>query len=138
MWAQGETILTKRGKKRWTPAEDAELVRLNNEGVSEHEIARQLGRTIIAMAARALRLKQNEPTALGGETIKAPIPNSTQRQLMQRLRTDAWRNLSTITVSAGDRLLASLVRNGWIERNDGEIRLTPAGLEALRARVRTY
>jgi hypothetical protein len=127
--------LTKRGKKRWTPAEDAELVRFTKEGVSEHDIAQQLGRTIIAMMARAVRLEQNEPTALGGEARTALLPNAWQRQLMQRLRTDAWRKLSTITVAAGDRLLASLVRNGWIERNGGEIRLTASGLEALRAKL---
>jgi hypothetical protein len=133
--AEGEATLIKL--KRWTPAEDAELMRLTKEGVGEHDIARQLGRTIIATKARAVRLKQNEPTALGGEAKTDPLPNATQRQLMQRLRTDAWRKLSTISVSAGDRLLASLVRNGWIERNEGEIRLTVAGLDALRAKLPT-
>jgi hypothetical protein len=123
--------------KRWTPAEDAELMRLTKEGVGEHDIAQQLRRTVIATKARAVRLKQNEPTALGGEAKTDSLPNATQRQLMQRLRTDASRKLSTIGVMAGDRLLASLVRRGWIERNEGEIRLTVAGLEALRAKLPT-
>jgi hypothetical protein len=129
--AEGEAILIERIKpKRWTAAEDAELMRLAKSGVSEPDIARQLGRSIIATIQRTAKLKTKQ-----GQAMTDSLPNASQRQLMQRLRTDAWRSLSTITVAAGDRLLASLVRNGWIERNGGELRLTTSGLEALRAKL---
>jgi hypothetical protein len=62
-------------------------------------------------------------------------PTASHRQLMQRLRTDAWRSLSTLSVAAGEGTLATLVRNGWIERRGMELRLTAAGLEALRAKL---
>lgn len=61
-------------------------------------------------------------------------PTMTHRQFMQRLRTDRWRHIATIDVAFGDKLVAALVRNGWIERRENELRLTPAGLEAVRAK----
>ena len=66
----------------------------------------------------------------------------TQRNFMQRLRTDAWRRLATVSVSPTEGFLKRLVAKGWIEPRgmgpDQEFRLTPAGLEARRAPVRTY
>jgi DNA-binding PadR family transcriptional regulator len=66
----------------------------------------------------------------------------TQRYFMQRLRTDAWRRLAAVSTGATEGFLKSLISNGWIERQgmapDQEVRLTPSGLEALRAPVRTY
>jgi hypothetical protein len=126
---KGEAILIERIKpKRWTPSEDAELMRLARSGVSEPDIARQLGRSIIATIPRTAKLK----------TKRYLPPTSTQRQFMQRLRTDKWRRLLT----AGNRLLVGMIENGWIERRgiepDQEVRLTPAGLEALRATLRTF
>jgi hypothetical protein len=64
---------------------------------------------------------------------------SSQRQVLQRLRTDQWRSLVQLNVSAGDTLLASLVRNGWMERRGEhptiELKVTPTGLDALRAKI---
>jgi hypothetical protein len=130
---KGEAILIERIKpKRWTPTEDAELVRLAKSGVSEPDIARQLGRSIIATIQRTTRLK----------TKRYLPPTSTQRQFMQRLRTDKWRRLLSVSAPAGNRLLVGMIENGWIERRgiepDQEVRLTPAGLEALRATLRTF
>ncbi len=62
-------------------------------------------------------------------------PTMTHRQVMQRLSADKWRHVATLDVAAGDKLLAKLVSNGWIELRENELRLTPAGLEALRAKI---
>ena len=68
-----------------------------------------------------------------------PLPTSSQRQFMQRLRTDKWRRLVTVSVAAGPGLLSRLATNGWIEQGgqdqDIEVRLTHAGLNALRAKM---
>ena len=68
--------------------------------------------------------------------VLSQLPNPTQRQLLQRLRTDSWRALNKVRVAIGDITLARLVENGRIEqRGEGharELRLTAAGLEALR------
>jgi hypothetical protein len=61
----------------------------------------------------------------------------THRQVMQRLRTDKWRTVASLGDSTGEGTLNTLARNGWIDRNGGEVRLTEAGLEALRAKIRT-
>ena len=65
-------------------------------------------------------------------------PTMTHRAVMQRLRTDKWCTVASLGSSAGEGTLNTMARNGWIERNGGEIRLTQAGLEALRAPVRKW
>jgi hypothetical protein len=62
----------------------------------------------------------------------------THRQVMQRLRTDEWRTVASLGGSVGEGTLNTMVRNGWIERNGNEVRLTQTGLEALRAPVRNW
>lgn len=42
-------------------------------------------------------------------------PTSSQRQFMQRLRTDKWMRLAGVSVAAGPSMLSRLVTNGWIE-----------------------
>lgn len=62
-----------------------------------------------------------------------PIPTAGQRQLLQRLRTDQWR-----VAKASDRLLRTVLANGWVERRgkgeELELRLTTSGFEVLRAK----
>ena len=71
-----------------------------------------------------------------------PLPTATQRQFMQRLRTDQWRRLAAVSAAAGDRLLASMIAHGWLERRgagqEQEVWLTIAGLEALRTPLRIH
>lgn len=66
-------------------------------------------------------------------------PNATQRQFMQRLRTDEWLSFSKLRTVVGDKLLDRLVSKGWIERRrEGrtlELKLTAEGLTALRAKI---
>ncbi len=70
-------------------------------------------------------------------TLTYPVSN--HRQVMQRLRTDEWRKLAKLNVAAGPGLLNTLAVNGWIEkRGHGpalELKLTAAGLDALRAKI---
>ena len=66
-------------------------------------------------------------------------PNSTQRQIMQRLRIDQWRSFSSLKVHVGNKILRRLEINGWIERRIEdqilELKLTFEGSEALRAKI---
>ena len=66
-----------------------------------------------------------------------PVPTLGQRQFLQRLRSDQWRALAV--VKASDRLLTTVIANGWIERRDEgqyrEVRLTMSGLEVLRNKL---
>jgi DNA-binding PadR family transcriptional regulator len=74
-----------------------------------------------------------------GEVISVR-PTSTQRQILQRLRTDTWRSFTKLNIVVGSQLLDKLVANGWIERRQGqklELKLTETGLEALRAKIPT-
>jgi len=68
-----------------------------------------------------------------------PFPNATQRSFLQQLRTDKWANFSKLRVPMGPPGLQRLSATGWIEqRGQGlalELKLTAAGLEALRAKV---
>ena len=69
-----------------------------------------------------------------GPTVKA-----VQRQLMQYLRSGDWKLVATLPVVASAGTLNRLTDYGWIERRGGgpqaEIKLTPAGLLALRTPI---
>jgi hypothetical protein len=64
------------------------------------------------------------------------VPNMNQRSVMQYLNTDDWKIAAHLPIPAGEMMLVRLNEYGWIE-SQGEkqrtaIRLTQAGLEALR------
>jgi hypothetical protein len=68
---------------------------------------------------------------------QAEVPTHPQRQFMQYLRTGAW--IRAIDLPDRPKVVAGLVRNGWIER-DGEgrnvsYRITRSGLAAKAAPV---
>ncbi len=69
--------------------------------------------------------------------MTAQLPNSSQRQILQRLRIDQWRLFPSLKV--GNKVLRRLEINGWIERriqgHTLELRLTFEGLEALTAKI---
>ena len=71
--------------------------------------------------------------------MAAVLPNMTHRQVLQRLLSGEWKTLTQLGVMAGDGLLERLSNHGWIERRvigrTREIKITPAGIEALRARI---
>ena len=66
----------------------------------------------------------------------AEVPNMRQRTVLQHLSLADWRKIDRLPVSAGEMTLSRLLYHGWIEcRGDQHrmaIRLTPAGLEAMR------
>ena len=68
-----------------------------------------------------------------------PTVTAVQRQLMQYLRSGDWKIVTKIPVSASPTTLNRIGSYGWIERRGGgprsEIKLTPAGLVALQARI---
>jgi hypothetical protein len=63
--------------------------------------------------------------------------NSPQRQVMHNLRAGDWRIAQHLSVPASQHMLDSIFSYGWIERRgegpNTEIRITSAGLDALRA-----
>ena len=65
--------------------------------------------------------------------------NAIQRQFMQCLRAGHWVLVSKLPVPVGERTVDRIVQNSWIERRGvgpgSEIKLTPAGLVALQARI---
>ena len=73
------------------------------------------------------------------EEVAVPLPNAGHRQILQRLRTDVWRSFAKLNIPASDGLLERLANNGWIERrrmsSELELKLTAAGLDALRAKI---
>jgi hypothetical protein len=64
---------------------------------------------------------------------------SSQRQVMQYLRTGDRNIVSKLPVAATASTLSRLTDYGWIERRGGgprsEIKLTPAGLAALQTPI---
>ena len=70
------------------------------------------------------------------------LPNMTQRQFLQRLRTDVWSRSRTVSVSPTESFLKRLENCGWVERrncgSEQQVKLTVDGLKALRTPVRIY
>jgi hypothetical protein len=68
---------------------------------------------------------------------EAVTVNSPQRQVMHNLRAGDWMIAQHLSVPASQHMLDSIFDNGWIERRGAgpntEIRITSAGLDALRA-----
>ena len=58
---------------------------------------------------------------------------------MQCLSLDDWKVVALLPVPVGEMMVSRLIEYGWIESQSEEqgkaIRLTPAGLKALRSRA---
>ena len=65
--------------------------------------------------------------------------NMRQRTVLQYLNVTDWRLVNRLPISAGEMTLSRLVHRGWIEmrgeKQHTEVRLTPAGLEAMRSPI---
>jgi hypothetical protein len=66
----------------------------------------------------------------------AEVPNMRQRTVLQHLSLADWRMANRLPVSAGEVTLSGLLHHGWIESRGEKqrtaVRLTPAGLKAMR------
>jgi hypothetical protein len=69
----------------------------------------------------------------------AEVPNMRQRTVLQHLSLDDWKIASRLPVPAGELMLSRIRDYGWIEiqgeKQHAAIRLTPAGLKAMRSPV---
>jgi hypothetical protein len=69
----------------------------------------------------------------------AEVPNMAQRTLLQYLSMDDWKIVAHLPIPAGELMLSLLLHYGWIEsrgeKQHTAIRLTPAGLKAMRSPI---
>jgi hypothetical protein len=67
------------------------------------------------------------------------VPNMRQRTVLQYLSLTDWRMTNRLPVSAGEVTLSRLLHHGWIEsrgeKQGTAVRLTPAGLQAMRSPI---
>ena len=65
------------------------------------------------------------------------LPNMTQRTVLQCLNLDDWKIVTQLPVPVGEPMLNRIYDCGWIdirgEKQHAAIRLTPAGLKAMRS-----
>jgi hypothetical protein len=67
------------------------------------------------------------------------VPNMRQRTVLQHLSLADWRMVDRLPISAGEMTLSRLLHHGWIEsrgeKQRAAVRLTPAGLKAMRSPI---
>jgi hypothetical protein len=95
--------------------------------------------------ARFHPVKNNNRPALGAEGEEmtgknsAEVPNMRLRTILQHLSLADWRMVDRLPISAGEITLSRLLHHGWIEcrgeKQHTAVRLTPAGLEAMRSPI---
>jgi hypothetical protein len=82
--------------------------------------------------------KQKGENELTGKNL-AEVPNMAQRTLLQYLSMDDWKIVAHLPIPAGELMLSRLLHYGWIEsrgeKQHTAIRLTPAGLKAMRSPI---
>jgi hypothetical protein len=71
--------------------------------------------------------------------ISAEVPNMRQRTVLQYLSLADWKKVDRLPVKAGELTLSRLLQHGWIEcrgeKQHTAVRLTPAGLKAMRSPI---
>jgi hypothetical protein len=69
----------------------------------------------------------------------AEFPNMAQRTVMQYLSLDDWKIAARLPIPAGELMLSRIRNLGWIEIRGEKhlvaIKLTPAGLQAMRSAI---
>ena len=67
------------------------------------------------------------------------VLNMSQRTVLQYLSLTDWRLANRLPIPAGEMMLSRMVQQGWIEiqgkDHNAEVRLTEAGLKAMRSPV---
>ena len=69
-----------------------------------------------------------------GEEMTKPYPTARQREVLQLLMSGDWVPILR-RIPVGERLLATLLRTGWVERTNDLYRITEAGRTAFKTRV---
>ena len=73
-------------------------------------------------------------------TAPNPSPNMSQRAILQYLSLTDWKLAHRLPIPAGEMMLSRLISQGWIEIQGKDhntvVRLTEAGLEAMRSKVK--
>ena len=68
------------------------------------------------------------------------VPNMSQRGLLQHLSLNEWKIASRLPIPVGELMLSRIREYGWIEiqgeKQYTAIKLTPAGLKAMRTAIR--
>lgn len=84
-------------------------------------------------------MKDRKPDRL---SIVQKLPDMNDRQVMQALLSGKWKMVHVLGIALGPARLARLLRVRWIELREHngkqQIRLTPLGLEAFRAKLPSY
>jgi hypothetical protein len=67
------------------------------------------------------------------------VLNMSQRTVLQYLSLTDWKLVNRLPIPAGELILSRLAHHGWIEirgeKQHTEVRLTPAGLKAMRSPI---
>jgi hypothetical protein len=91
----------------------------------------------ILMLCIALATAQSSAREEMTDKNSAEVPNMRQRTILQHLSLADWRMVDRLPISAGEITLSRLLHHGWIEcrgeQHHMAIRLTPAGLKAMRS-----
>ena len=84
---------------------------------------------------RARDLQESKQEVTGKHS--AEFPNMAQRTVMQYLSLDDWKIAARLPIPASELMLSRIRNYGWIEirgeKQHTAIKLTPAGLEAMRS-----
>jgi hypothetical protein len=74
---------------------------------------------------------------IGLKAKEMKLPNSRERQFMQRLRGAGW--VKAVDLPEGPRIIPNLIAKGWVERQQTEsgpkYSLTEPGLQAMKALI---
>ena len=72
-------------------------------------------------------------------TNSVEVPNMRQRTVLQHLSLAEWKMVDRLPVSVSELTLGKLLHHGWIEsrgeKQGTAVRLTPAGLQAMRSPI---
>ena len=88
-------------------------------------------------------LSEASRTGAEGEEMtgenSAEVPNMRQRTVLQHLSLTDWKKVDRLPVKASELTLSRLLQHGWIEsrgeKQHTAVRLTPAGLKAMRSPI---
>ena len=101
------------------------------DGLDEPDVSK-----VFAESTRSVDPFEAEPMT-GKNSVE--VPHMRQRTILQHLSLVDWKLVNRLPVSAGEMTLSRLLHHGWIEcrgeKQHTAVKLTPAGLKAMRSLV---